>query len=879
MAFVARRHLAPPPALAAAGNLAIVSPMPHSKRVHLVCNAHLDPVWLWTWEDGMAEAIATFRVAADFCQKHEGFVFNHNEALLYDWVEQHDPALFKRIRRLVKEKRWHIAGGAWLQPDVNGPGGESHIRQLLHGLDYFTSRFGARPTTAYNFDPFGHPEGFAQILAGCGFDSYIFCRPDFGSQDLPVGAFDWSDRSGATVIARRSDDHYNSTPARTIADKLEKFLAHYADEPTTLILWGIGNHGGGPSQLDWKALQRYIREHRDTELVQSTPEAFFDELRKAQTDRPRVVGEIQNSAPGCYTSMARLKRVHREAESLLSEVERLAALAWWGRGADYPQDELKHLWRDVLFAQFHDILPGSMIAEGERQELQRLGGVCHQLRRIRAQTMTTLVKQQRPPKAGHTPLWLFNPHGRPLDMTVELEPFLGNCLPPNTTAKLHRDGKTLRYQRIAPRHNTGNRAIQRLAVPMKLDPFEVARIDVEPVAKRDPLPPKPPGATRANLTFTAKQTTVRINPRTGLIDELRFGRGAKSLVKPGALQPALFRDLDHSWTCGDPKQPGAKTLWLSARGWRKPAMLFKLATAEQAAQLSPLPEDKYSRAKRTKARPVRIIEHGPIRTTVEAMFVCGPSAIVRQYIFDHAHGLLEVRDRVFMNHRDHMLKLLVPLTRPPRESVSETPYSAVRREPTDIHEDRPNQRWAAVVEPGGAWLGIANSGSFAHSLTADTLALNVLRAPAYSSFNLRTDRPFQPGRFKPRQDQGEHEVAWAITGGRRFAEPKMTDLAAALNTPPTPLVWFSAGGDGQAPLPRVTCEPECVEIVALKKADRGNALIVRLREQAGKMTTAKVAIGRDRFSVELAPYGLQTVALRRSRGKLNVKKVNLVEGL
>ena len=134
------------------------------KKIHLVCNAHLDPVWLWHWEDGLTEAISTFRIAADFCESHRGFVFNHNEALLYRWIEQHDPPLFDRLRNLVAAGRWHISGGAYLQPDVNNPHGESHVRQYLLGLSYFKAKFGARPRTAYNFDPFGHAEGFAQIL-------------------------------------------------------------------------------------------------------------------------------------------------------------------------------------------------------------------------------------------------------------------------------------------------------------------------------------------------------------------------------------------------------------------------------------------------------------------------------------------------------------------------------------------------------------------------------------------------------------------------------------------------------------------------------------------------------------------------------------------
>jgi len=123
------------------------------KTVHLVCNAHLDPVWLWEWQEGAAEAMSTFRVAADFCEEFDAFVFNHNEAILYRWVEQYEPALFRRIQRLVRRKRWHIMGGWYLQPDCNMPSGESFVRQILMGRDYFSRKFGVRPTTAINFEP------------------------------------------------------------------------------------------------------------------------------------------------------------------------------------------------------------------------------------------------------------------------------------------------------------------------------------------------------------------------------------------------------------------------------------------------------------------------------------------------------------------------------------------------------------------------------------------------------------------------------------------------------------------------------------------------------------------------------------------------------
>ena len=111
------------------------------RKVYLVCNAHIDPVWLWEWEEGAATAISTFRVAADLCEQFDDFIFNHNEAILYQWVEEYEPALFKRIQDLVAEGKWHIMGGWYLQPDGNLPSGESFVRQILLGRNYFEDKF------------------------------------------------------------------------------------------------------------------------------------------------------------------------------------------------------------------------------------------------------------------------------------------------------------------------------------------------------------------------------------------------------------------------------------------------------------------------------------------------------------------------------------------------------------------------------------------------------------------------------------------------------------------------------------------------------------------------------------------------------------------
>ena len=213
------------------------------KTIHLLCNAHLDPVWLWEWEEGAAAAISTFRVAADLCEEFDGFIFNHNEVTLYKWVEEYEPALFERIRKLVRQGKWHIMGGWYLQPDCNMPSGESFVRQILLGKRYFREKFGVDVKTAINFDPFGHTRGLPQILAKSGYDSYLFCRPDQDDCPLPDDQFIWVGYDGSEVMGCRVSGWYSSRLGQAHR-KLEERMKGHPEGDFSLLLWGVGNQTG-----------------------------------------------------------------------------------------------------------------------------------------------------------------------------------------------------------------------------------------------------------------------------------------------------------------------------------------------------------------------------------------------------------------------------------------------------------------------------------------------------------------------------------------------------------------------------------------------------------------------------------------------------------
>jgi len=244
------------------------------RRLVLVCNSHIDPVWLWPWEEGLAATLATFRAAAGFCEEFDGFAFCHNEALLYMWVEEHEPALFQRIRRLVDAGRWHVIGGWYVQPDCNLPSGESFVRQITVGLRYFREKFGVRPRVAFNVDPFGHGRGLVQVLKQAGCAGYLFCRPDAQHLALASDDFVWVGYDGSTVLAHRASEHYNAEQGRARV-KVERWLRAHEGDNDGVLLWGVGNHGGGPSREDLHAVAALARDTTDRAIVHGSPTRYF----------------------------------------------------------------------------------------------------------------------------------------------------------------------------------------------------------------------------------------------------------------------------------------------------------------------------------------------------------------------------------------------------------------------------------------------------------------------------------------------------------------------------------------------------------------------------------------------------------------------------
>ena len=823
--------------------------MPKQRTLHLVCNAHLDPVWLWEWEEGAAAAISTFRTAADLCEAFPGFIFNHNEVILYRWVEAYEPALFRRIQRLVREGKWHIMGGWYLQPDCNMPSGESFVRQILAGRRYFAEKFESFPTTAINFDSFGHNRGLVQIMAKSGYDSYITCRPSQEDTDSPGDEFIWEGYDGSRLIYHRPYGWYLS-PLGKARQKTEEFLAKGPQKDDALMLWGVGDHGGGPSRTDLADLQGLIEETEEVDIRHSTPEAYFGAIQDRILDLPVHREDLNPWATGCYTSMVRVKQGVRRLENELFATEKMATAAANQLGMAYPEAEMQEALLDLMTCQFHDILPGSSIQPAEEMALRVLNHGLENVARVRAGAFFALCKGQPAAKEGEIPILVYNPHPYPVETTVACEFNLQdfNQADDFTDLQAYENGNPLPTQVEKELSNLNLDWRKRVVFQTTLAPSRINRFDC--LQKTEPLKrthPQPEG----DIVFKTEELEVVINARTGLIDAYRVG-GVDFLAQ-NACNPLVMLD--------DPDPWGMRTT-----SYRNLLGAF--------TPLSSVENQRVSGVMNPALRPVRIIEDGEVRTVVEAVLGYENSRLVLHYKLPKQGTEVEIAIRVHWNEKDRMLKLAFPTPDKHSRYYGQVAYG-VQRLPENGQE-AVAQKWVTVVsESQGTALTIINDGVYGSDFCYGEARISLLRSPGYAVHPI-DERPLLPDdRFTPRQEQGERRYHFWLNAGRKEERMARIDREAlAHNEKPFSLSFFPVGGGKPLESFARLEGDDAIQLAVLKPVESGEGIIARLFNPTEQERTAVLQVDGVALEIELTPFEIGTWRLREG----GWRKVDLMEG-
>ncbi|MCS7222077.1 MAG: glycoside hydrolase family 38 C-terminal domain-containing protein [Anaerolineae bacterium] len=813
--------------------------------VHMIGQAHLDPVWLWRWTEGRAEALATSQSAVDRLHEYPDFHFTRGEAQVYEWIEQENPELFRQIVELIRQGRWHVVSGMIVQPDMNLPQGESFVRQTLLGKAYMRERLGVEPRIACCEDSFGHAGTLPQILKKCGFDAYIFMRPGPHEKELPAQVFWWQSPDGSRILAFRIAASYTTGPWDHTEHILRAVEAKPPELSHTMCFFGVGDHGGGPTRQQIENVLQIARSRNDLEIRFSSPEAYFAAIAPEAEALPVVAEELQFHAVGCYSVNSALKRTHRQAECHLLVAERMAALAqaWVGKPA--PMDRLRALWHDLCFNQFHDTLGGSAIKEAEDEAIMAFGRIILGAREIADDAGRAIATRIDTSGPGGTVV-LFNPFAHPLVQYVEYEPWTGwQPWDEGRWGLADEQGQPVPYQLVETHEalTSPEGGIHRIVFQAAVPPMGYRVYRFAPEMPRVPITDGAQAkADGREGTLENERLIVRVDGATGSITSCVDKASGLELVGEGGWNVAqVLEDLSDTWSHG-------------VRGFDRVIGTFGDAH-------------------------ITIVDHGPLQASMLIERSYEGNTWLQQLILRRGEAEILIRNWLNWQGRWRMLKLAFDVATHQPRAFHDIPFGWCER-PTDGAEV-PTQMWMDITGPARSradqpvGLAVINDGKYGCDVTGSTMRLTILRCPPYA---YHLPHPIGAKRRYDWVDQGYQEFTLALlphVGDWRDAG--VVKRARELNLPIVPITMHSHPGE----LPRLASllelsSPE-MELTALKPAEYGDGYIVRVADRHGRGASGELRWMGERFAIQIAPFEVVTLRLTQQAERWQMIPCDMLE--
>jgi alpha-mannosidase len=771
----------------------------------MIGNAHIDPVWLWAWQEGFQEVKASFRSALDRMKEFDFFVFTCSSAAMYEWVERNEPVIFEEIRQRVAEGRWVIVGGWWIQPDCNIPGGESFVRQGLLGQRYFMEKFGKTASVGYNVDSFGHAGMLPQILRKSGLDAYVFMRPMPHEKSLPAPLFWWESDDGSRVMSFRIIHKYESW-----GKELEQGVARTAEqliEPLSdlMMFYGVGNHGGGPTIANIESIVEMNERTDLPELAFSSPDRFFETIRERGDVLPVVHDDLQHHAVGCYAAHSGIKMWNRRAENRLSAAELFAVVAEKETGLPYP-DDYRRAWKNVLFNQFHDILAGTSIREAyddARDEFGEALAIAGRGLNGALQSLSWNIGIDK--EEGMKPVVVFNGHSWSGTMPVKLELGAMGSKP----LVLDESGRIIEVQVGQASSTTADpngRFSYAFVDDLPAMGYRVYRVYADPANAKPTAAARPGGMLLAEPhALENGKFRLAFDPDTGWISSLYDKKLQSELFAGAAARPAVLEDFSDTWSHG----------------------VFRYD--KEVGQF--------------KAADIRVLEAGPVKATIRVVSMYGQSKLVQDFSMYRDLDQIEVKVKVDWRERFKMLKLMFPVALAGVKPTYETPYGHIVRESNG--DEEPMHSWVDysgyLLKDGPAYgISLMNDGKHSCSMNNETIGLTVLRSPIYAHHVPAQPDPEQEYEF---MDQGIQRFTYALLPHPGSWERAGTvQRALELNQPPLTVV--ESYHDGRLPQRNsfIDVDQSTIVVCALKKAEDGGGYILRCRETIKKSTVALIKL-------------------------------------
>ena len=811
-----------------------------TRKLHMIGNAHIDPVWLWQWQEGFHEVKASFRSALDRMKEYPDFTFVASSAAFYEWVEESDPGMFAEIQQRVKEGRWGIVGGWWVEPDCNIPAGESFVRHGLYAQRYFKEKFGVIARTGFNVDSFGHAGTLPQILKKSGLDYYVFLRPMPHEKGLPSRLFWWQSDDGSRVLAFRIPFEYLSwgkdveIHARRCADEMKEPVDEF------MCFYGVGNHGGGPTIANIESIHHLDADPQfPAQLICSTPETFFQAAATKGWQIPIVQNELQHHASGCYASHSGIKRWNRLAENRLLAAEKLSvAASVWGDDISVSSTDFSRAWKHVLFNQFHDIMAGTSLEAAYEDARETYGeALAIAGRALNHATQSIAWKINIPLDENIRPIVIFNPLTWPVKTNVEIE---SSRIKPEMVL-LDEAGNVIPHQGVQSTTTAGR---ERLCFTADLPALGYRTYGL--LLSGDKVQNDPTQVTiqASDTVLENDRFRLEFDSMTGCIASLRDKREEVEVFSGQAAMPIVLDDPADTWGH-------------NVYRWDKVDGAFQ-------------------------AESVRLAEHGPAKSVIRITSRYGSSRLVQDFAMYPGRDQIDVSVMVDWHEQLKMLKLRFPVNVKFMKITHEIPYGHTERFANG--EEEPGQSWVDVSGisrdreiPYG--FSLLNDGKYSLDVKVRDIGLTVLRSPAYAHHIPAVLAPDGQYAFI---DQGIQRFRYTLFPHAGSWERAGTvHRAAELNQPPITL-FSTFHPDGTLPQldSFISVEPENIMVTVLKQAEEGDGLVLRAFETSGAAAHASIRLpklGRV-LEADFGPGEIKTFHIPHDIAK-EILETNLLEWL
>ena len=804
-------------------------------KISLLGHAHLDMAWLWPVSETWLAAQRTFTSVLNLQKDFPNLIFCHTSPALYAWIETHRPDLFADIKKQVEAGVWEIIGGMWIEPDLNLIAGESIVRQILYGQRYFQEKFQQLSNVAWVPDSFGFCATLPQFLKLGGIEYFVTQKLTWNdTTKFPYSAFWWQSPDGTRVFSFMS---------ALIGEGIEPIkMANYAVDweiktggKNALWLPGVGDHGGGPTRDMLETVQRWQKSPFFPPLEFTKSESYLENLR--ETLQQEIQPIAYSSIPvwqdelylefhrGCYTTHADQKRSNRRCEGLLYEAELWASLATLTTGAVYPKAELENAWKQVLFNQFHDILPGTSInqvfveANQSWQEVERVG------REILENAWEAIASQivfPPPPKPGAFPIVVFNSLNwhRSEVVTVTLPAsetrwqvcdLQGTPLPSQDIAAENEQKRLIFVADDLP--SVGYRGFW--LCPQQAETLDSALIDSENpatshkksnhtvyiVAKNEPV------SLINNLgvkdwVLENEFLWVEVSKETGNLKRVFDKVNQREvLLEAEGNQLQAFQDSGQYWDA-----------WNIAHNYEK----------------NPLPP--------AKLESIEWVEKGEIRQRLRIIRKIGNSEFIQDYVLSVRSPILKISTKVDWQERQVLVKAAFPLNVTAEIATYEIACGAIQRttkpqEPREAAKwEVPALRWADLTEDDYG-VSLLNDCKYGYDSQPNQLRLTLLRSPNWPD---------------PEADKGEHEFTYALyPHSRNWKTAQTVRRGYELNLPLQVMVCNSPTENPNPTLPAVSrlldLTDENLILMAVKQAEgNSNQWVMRCYECHGETAELKL---------------------------------------